>query len=81
MIVHDVTRGSGSLADAAQKVRVSQFIVVATNDHLVNPAPALEWAQAIHARTYVSSGDCGHRIFECDGPALIAAVRDFLAAP
>jgi homoserine O-acetyltransferase len=81
MIAHDVTRGSGSVADAAQKVHVSQFIVVAVNDHLVNPAPALEWAQSIHARTYISSGDCGHRIFVCDGPALTAAVREFLAAP
>jgi homoserine O-acetyltransferase len=81
MIAHDVTRGSGSLADAAQKVHVRQFIVVATNDHLVNPAPALEWARAAHAQTYVSSGDCGHRIFVCDGTALIAAVRSFLAAP
>jgi homoserine O-acetyltransferase len=81
MIAHDVTRGSESLQDAALKAHVRQLIVVATDDHLVDPAPALEWARAIHAPTYVSSGDCGHRIFVCDGPALTSAVRDFLTAP
>jgi len=79
MIAHDVTHGSGTLEDAARKAHVSQLIVVATNDHLVNPASAIEWAHAIHAPTYISTGDCGHRIFECDGPALTATVRDFLA--
>lgn len=81
MIAHDVTRGSGTLGEAARLVHAGQLIVVATNDHLVNPAPALEWAHAVHASTYISSGDCGHRIFECDGPQITAAVRAFLAAP
>ena len=81
MITQDVTRGGRSLRDAALKVHVSQLIVVATNDHLVNPAPALEWAHSIQAPTYISTGDCGHRIFICDGPALTARVRDFLNAP
>ena len=80
MIGHDVTRGSGMVEAAAGKVHVKQLIVAAVNDHLVNPAPALAWAKAAHAETYVSSGDCGHRIFECDGPALTLAVREFLAA-
>jgi homoserine O-acetyltransferase len=80
MIGHDVTHGQRSLQDAAAKIHVRALIVVASNDHLVNPAPALEWAQAVHAETYISSGDCGHRIFECDGQAITAAVRNFLAA-
>jgi homoserine O-acetyltransferase len=80
MIGHDVTHGSGSVEAAAQHSKIPQLIVVATNDHLVNPAPALLWAKTIHAQTYVSSGDCGHRISECDGPAINAAVRAFLAA-
>jgi len=81
MIAHDVIRGSGSVDDAAAKIQVKQLIVAAVNDHLVNPAPALAWARAAHAETYVSTGDCGHRIFECDGPAITRAVRAFLAAP
>jgi homoserine O-acetyltransferase len=81
MIAHDVTRGSGSIEETARKISNSQLIVVAVNDHLVNPAPALTWGRANGAQTYVSQGDCGHRIFECDGPAITAAVRTFLGAP
>ena len=81
MIAHDVTRGSGTLEDAARKAHSSQMIVVAINDHLVNPAPALEWAHSIHAPVFISCDDCGHRIFECGGPEITSAVRGFLAAP
>ncbi len=81
MIAHDVTHGNGSLEETARKTRIRQFIVVASNDHLVNPTPALAWAHASGAETYVSAGDCGHRILECDGPAITAAVRSFLDAP
>ena len=80
MIALDVTRGSGTLQETAAKIHVQQLIVAAVNDHLVNPAPALEWAKAAHAETFISTGDCGHRIFECDGPAITRAVREFLAA-
>jgi homoserine O-acetyltransferase/O-succinyltransferase len=81
MITHDVTRGKESIEAAAQQSKAKQLIVVATNDHLVNPAPALQWAKAIHAQTYISAGDCGHRITLCEGDKLTKVVRDFLAAP
>jgi len=80
IIAFDITSG-GSIADAARKKPVSEFIAVAANDHVVDPSPALEWAHAIHAQTFVSSGDCGHMIMECDGVALTAAILEFLAAP
>ena len=64
MIAHDVTRGGGTVEDAAAKIQIKQLIVAAVNDHLVNPGPALAWARAAHAETYISTGDCGHRIFE-----------------
>jgi homoserine O-acetyltransferase len=75
-----VTHGSGSVEAAARQSKIPQLIVAVTNDHLVNPTPALLWAKTIHAQTYVSSGDCGYRITECDQPAITAAVRAFLAA-
>ena len=80
MIAHDVTHGHGTIEEAARRTHIREFIVVAANDHLVNPAPGLAWARAIGATTYISTGDCGHRILECDGPAITAAVRDLSAA-
>lgn len=81
MMALDVTRGSGTLAEAATRTKAKFFIVVSARDHLVNPAPALAWAKALHAGTYVSENDCGHRLLmpECDGKQITAAVRKFLA--
>jgi len=81
MMSLDVTRGNGTLAEAAARTKARFFVVVSTRDHLVNPAPALKWAKSLHAGTYVSQNDCGHRLLlpECDGPQVTGAVRKFLA--
>jgi len=81
MMSLDVTHGQGDLAQAAGRAKAKFFIVVSAQDHLVNPAPALQWANLLHAGTYVSHNDCGHRMLlaECDGESLTAVVRQFLA--
>jgi homoserine O-acetyltransferase len=81
MIGLDVTRGAGDLASAAARTKARFFIVAATQDHLVNPTPALQWAAIVHGQTLVYPGDCGHRLLlpECAGPEITAAVRTFLA--
>jgi len=81
MMSLDVTHGRGDLAQAAGRTKAKFFIVVSDYDHLVNPAPALQWANLLHAGTYVSHNDCGHRMLlaECDGESLTAVVRQFLA--
>jgi homoserine O-acetyltransferase/O-succinyltransferase len=81
MIGLDVTRGKGDLAAAAAQTKARFFIVTATQDHLVNPVPAQEWAGFVHAETLVYPGDCGHRLLspDCAGSQITAAVRTFLA--
>src|SRR5580658_4670517 len=81
MIDHDVTHGDSDLAAAAMKSKAHLLIVAATQDHLVNPAPALQWAETVHSETLVYPGDCGHRLLlpECAGPEITTAVRKFLA--
>jgi len=81
MIGLDVTRGAGDLAPAAAQTRARFFIVAATQDHLVNPTPALQWAAIVHGQVLIYPGDCGHRLLlpECAGPEITAAVRAFLA--
>jgi homoserine O-acetyltransferase len=58
MIGHDIAHG-GSLYDAANKVKAKVLIVSATQDHMVNPLPALGFAKLIHAQTLVLESDCG----------------------
>jgi homoserine O-acetyltransferase len=50
MIHHDVAHG-GSLQDAAKKVKAKVLVIVAAQDHMVNPQPALDFAPMIGAKT------------------------------
>ena len=72
--------GNRTLADTARTASAKFLIIVSAEDHLVNPQPALDWAAAISAPTYVSHGDCAHLIMSCDAAAVSSRVRAFLSA-
>lgn len=55
------------------------LVIVNARDHLVNPQPALDWAAALQAPTYISQGACAHLIMNCDAAAVSARVRAFLS--
>jgi homoserine O-acetyltransferase len=77
MIHHNVAHG-GSLEDAAKKVKAKVLVIVATQDHMVNPGPALDFAQRIGAKTLVLESDCGHLAPGCEADKVNPAVREFL---
>jgi homoserine O-acetyltransferase/O-succinyltransferase len=70
----------GKLApeQAAQSTPVHFLVIVSAQDHLVNPEPALDWANATGAPTYISLGDCAHLIMSCDGEGVSTRVKAFL---
>jgi homoserine acetyltransferase len=69
------------LGDAARSIRVPMLIVTPMQDRMVDPVPALRLARTIGARTLVLRGSCGHMAFQCEYPAVAAAVRTFLSSP
>jgi homoserine O-acetyltransferase len=69
----------GSLAAAAAKVRARVHIIVARNDQMVNPGPALEFAALAHATTTVIDGDCGHSALVCAADQIRPALERVLA--
>ncbi|HYS54859.1 MAG TPA: alpha/beta hydrolase [Thermoanaerobaculia bacterium] len=73
MIGHDI----GSI----EAVRAKMLVVVAQQDHMVNPAPAEEFARATKSELLVLTGDCGHLATQCEKEKLIPAVARFLAEP
>ena len=77
MIHHDAAHG-GSLEEAAKKVKAHVLVVVAAQDHMVNPKPALDFAAQIGAKTIILQSDCGHLSPGCEGASLDPAVRAFL---
>lgn len=77
MLGHDIAHG-GSLYDAANKVKAKVLIISATQDHMVNPLPALGFAKLIHAQTLVLESDCGHMAPGCEMSTVSAEIGRFL---
>jgi homoserine O-acetyltransferase len=71
--------GERPLADVARGTKARFLVIVAAEDHLVNPKPALDWAAALRAPVYISHGSCAHLIMSCDAEAVSTRVRAFLA--
>lgn len=80
ILTHDVLHGR-STEDVARSLPVKFLIIVAAEDRMVTPAPALSWAKAVGAETYVSHGECAHLIMRCDAAAVQERVERFLSAP
>jgi homoserine O-acetyltransferase len=77
IIRQDVAHG-GSEQEAARRVRARVLVVVAAQDHLVNPIPGLDFAALLGAKTMVLESDCGHKAVSCESAKLYPAVRAFL---
>lgn len=80
ILAQDVLHGK-SLEQVARSVQVKFLVIVAAEDRMVAPAPALAWAKAIGAETYVSHGECAHLIMSCDAAAVRERVERFLLTP
>jgi homoserine O-acetyltransferase len=74
----DVLRGK-STDEVARATRAKWLVIVSAHDHLVYPGPALEWAKAVGAETYISDTPCGHVLMECDAEQVSQRVERFLA--
>ncbi len=65
-------------AGPPESVKAKLLVVVATQDHMVNPAPAIEFAERIYAPILRLDGNCGHMATGCEAAKFTAAVRRFL---
>jgi homoserine O-acetyltransferase len=77
ILLHDVLHGQ-SIEEASRRVAVKFLIIVSAEDRMVAPAPALAWAKASGAETYISRGECAHLIMSCDAEAVSERVQRFL---
>jgi homoserine O-acetyltransferase len=79
MMSTDVTAAHGGSWDAAARaVHADALVVVATQDHMVNPGPALEFARLLGAAVVKLEGNCGHMATGCEAEKFETAVRIFL---
>jgi homoserine O-acetyltransferase len=79
MIAHDISPAGGTLEEAVKQVKAKMMVIAARQDHMVNPIPALHFAELVKAPTLVLESDCGHLSTGCQEGVVAAAVRGFLS--
>jgi homoserine O-acetyltransferase len=80
MMSQDVAANAGgSMQRAAASVKARTLVVIATQDHMVNPTPALHFAEGANAEVLKLTGNCGHMATGCESVKMTAAVRAFPA--
>lgn len=80
MLTLDVSDAfGGSMDAAAAAVKAKVLIIVARQDHVVTPGPALDFARRLHAETIELEGACGHLAPNCEQTKVSSAVQEFLA--
>jgi homoserine O-acetyltransferase len=80
MIGHNVAAPyDDSLERAAAQIQAEVLVIVTPQDHVVTPAPALEFARVLGAEAVQLPNDCGHNGLRCDAEMLSRATQTFLA--
>ncbi|MBL8189211.1 MAG: homoserine acetyltransferase, partial [Acidobacteria bacterium] len=78
MMAHDISKPFGSMTKAAQTVKAKVLVVVARQDMMVNPDPAVEFARLLKADVLEVNNACGHVYATCEGAKVNVAVAKFL---
>jgi homoserine O-acetyltransferase len=79
MMALDVAKGfGGSLQRAAAAVKADVLVIVASQDHVVTPGPAIEFAGFLRAKLLVLDNDCGHNAPWCEQQRVNKVVKEFL---
>jgi homoserine O-acetyltransferase len=68
-----------TIEQAAKRVHAKMLVFVSPEDHMVNPEPAVDFANAIGAPVVLLQSDCGHSSLSCI--AIGPTVAKFLADP
>ena len=71
---------NGSLQEAAKSIRAKMLIIVAKQDHVVNPIPAIKMAGMINAKLINLESYCGHTAFMCEAESVAKEISTFFAA-
>ena len=80
MLQMDISKNyHGSMERASQNIKARVLIIVSKTDHIVNPKPALDFAQMINAETFIFENNCGHLAPGCEMEKFVEVVNNFLS--
>lgn len=79
MMLHDIYKKfDNAKQSAASAFEGDLFIIVGTQDMMVNPLPAIEFANLSGARLLALENDCGHLSPGCDMDKFVNQINDFI---
>lgn len=75
VIGHDISEPyGGSMQETAKQVKAKMLIISSKQDHLVNPAPAIEFSKLLPAKLLILDSDRGHVAPDFNNPAMQTAI-------
>lgn len=78
MLQHDVYKKFNNSKETAAKVFEGElFIIVGASDMMVNPSPAIEFAELSGAKLIILQNDCGHLSPGCEMDRFVKEVNQF----
>jgi homoserine O-acetyltransferase len=79
MMGHDIYRDSGkNLAEIGSVLKAKTLVIVATQDRMVNPQAATEFARALNVPLVELTSDCAHLAPGCESAKVQEAIKKFL---
>jgi homoserine O-acetyltransferase/O-succinyltransferase len=79
MLGQDIYQSSGkNLTEMPSYIKAQTLIIIATQDQMVNPMSAIEFAKVLNISVLELKGECGHVATACESDKVKEAVRAFL---
>jgi len=79
MIDQDIYRSSGEDPDKiVDAVKANVLIIVAVNDHMVNPQNSINLSKQISCKLELVDNECGHNLLDCGSVQVKNAIHSFL---
>jgi homoserine O-acetyltransferase len=79
MMQHNISKKFDSMEKAASNVKANLFIIVSTEDLIIRPEKAIEFASLANARLLKLENDCGHLAPGCEWKRFTEEIRFFLS--
>jgi homoserine O-acetyltransferase len=80
IIGHDISKPfHGSMQEAASHIKAKMLIINSLHDHMVNPAPAIEFSKLLPAKLVVLNSEKGHIAFDFNSPQMKDSIVELLA--
>jgi homoserine O-acetyltransferase/O-succinyltransferase len=77
MTRHDISI-NGSIDEAALRIKADMLIMVGAQDLIVNPDPAIEFAEKFGYKKYIFDNDCGHLAPGCEFETFKSLINSFI---